>query len=106
MEFLKDWLALAALVVSLGTTVYAWLTSRSKGNAEHLKAVDAALLDHGSRIQSIESEMKHMPAKDDVVELKLALAEIKGQMGRFDESLSGVSRTVRRMEEFLLKEGK
>ena len=106
MEFLKDWLGLAALVVSLGGSIYAWITSRSKVNAEHLKDVDAKLTDHASRIQTIENELRHLPAKDDVTELKLALAEIKGTIGRFDESLSGVSRTVRRMEDFLMKDTK
>ena len=103
---LKDWFGLAALIVSFGGTVYAWLTSRSKVNAEHLREVDAGLIDHASRLQAIEQELRHLPAKDDVTDLKLALAEIKGTIGRFDESLNGVSRTVRRMEDFLMKEPK
>lgn len=80
------------------------ITSKAKANAEHLKAVDAKLVDLDRRVQSIESELKHLPNKDDVNELKLAMAQLDGTVGRLDESLSGISRTVRRVEGFLMKE--
>ncbi|WFE92291.1 DUF2730 family protein [Roseibium porphyridii] len=102
---LKNWLGVAAIVISLLTSIYAWLTSKAKANAEHLKAVDAKLIDHDRRVQELESEMKHLPDKDDVNDLKLSIAELRGTVGRLDESLSGVSRTVRRVEGYLMKEG-
>ncbi|QFS97574.1 hypothetical protein FIV06_09085 [Labrenzia sp. THAF191b] len=101
---LKEWLGVVALAISLLTSVYAWITSKAKANAEHLKAVDAKLVDLDRRVQSIESELKHLPNKDDVNELKLAMAQLDGTVGRLDESLSGISRTVRRVEGFLMKE--
>lgn len=101
---LKDWLGVVALAISLLTSVYAWITFKAKANAEHLKAVDAKLVDLDRRVQSIESELKHLPNKDDVNELKLGMAQLDGTVGRLDESLSGVSRTVRRVEGFLMKE--
>jgi septal ring factor EnvC (AmiA/AmiB activator) len=101
---LKDWLGVVALAISLLTSVYAWITSKAKANAEHLKAVDAKLVDLDRRVQSIESELKHLPNKDDVNELKLGMAQLDGTVGRLDESLSGISRTVRRVEGFLMKE--
>lgn len=106
MDELKEWLGLAALAISVGGFIYAWLTSRSKVNAEHLKSVDATLSNHALRIQAIEGELKHLPAKDDVTDLKLALAQLGGTVGRLDESLNGISRTVRRVEDFLMREGK
>lgn len=106
MDELKEWLALAALAISVGGFIYAWLTSRSNVNTEHLKSVDTTLGDHALRIQAIEGELKHLPAKDDVNDLKLALAQLGGTVGRLDESLNGISRTVRRVEDFLMKEGK
>ncbi|WP_428527129.1 DUF2730 family protein [Roseibium sp.] len=105
IEDIKNWLAVfntAGLIV-LG--VYGWLTARAKGNSEHLQKVDNKLIEHDRRIQSVESELKHMPDKDDVHDLKLALAELRGTVGRLDESLSGVSRTVRRVEEHLTNGG-
>lgn len=102
---LKDLLGAAALVISLLTSVYAWITSKAKANGEHLKTVDAKLIDLDRRVQAMESELKHLPDKDDVNELKLALAELRGTVSTLNESLSGVSRTVRRVEGFLMKEG-
>lgn len=102
----SPWLGLVALAVSLGGTVYAWMTSRSKVNAEHLKTVDTTLAEHGKAIQAIEGELKHMPAKDDVTELKISMAEIKGSVAVFNEGMGALSRTVRRIEDFLMKEGK
>jgi len=105
-ELLSPWFGLIALAVSLGGTIYAWMTSRSKVNAEHLKTVDTALSEHGKAIQAIEGELKHMPAKDDVTELKISMAEIKGSVAVFSEGMGSLSRTVRRIEEYLMKEGK
>lgn len=103
-EVLNQWLGAAALVISLLTSVYAWLTSKAKANSEHLKSVDKKMIDYDRRIQAIEGEMKHLPDKDGVNDLKLALAELRGTVGALTESLSGVSRTVRRVENFLMKE--
>ncbi|MDF1778752.1 MAG: DUF2730 family protein [Rhizobiaceae bacterium] len=103
---LSPWLGLFAMAISLGGTIYAWMTSRSKVNAEHLRSVDVELAEHGRAIQAIEGELKHIPAKDDVTELKIAMAEIKGSVAVFNEGMGTLSRTVRRIEEFLMKEGK
>lgn len=105
-EFFKEWLGLLALAISVGGSLYAWLTSRSTTNSEHLATVDKALIDHASRIQSIESELKHLPAKDDVNDLKLALAKLEGTVGRLDESLGSVSRTVQRIDGYLREDAR
>lgn len=106
-DVLGPWLGLVAVVISVASTIYAWLTSRSKDNAV---AVDGIKKDHSelaARVQTIETEMRHLPAKDDVNELKLAMAEIKGSVAVFNEGLGSLSRTVRRIEDYLTKaEGK
>lgn len=101
---LKDWLGAVAVVISLLTSVYAWLTSKAKANSEHLKTVDAKMTDLDRRTQALEAEQKHMPSKDDVNDLKLEIAEMNGTMKALGGEVAGVSRTVRRVEGFLLKE--
>jgi septal ring factor EnvC (AmiA/AmiB activator) len=101
---LKNWLGAVALIVSLSGVVYAWLTSRSKDNTSRLNSVETDLVDHGTRIQSIENELKHMPSKDDVNELKLQMSEMDGSIGRMSENLRSVNKTVNRVEEYLLKD--
>lgn len=101
---MKDGLSAVAILISLGGIVYAWVTSRSRVNAEHLKLVDEKIGEHRSRLEHIETTLKHMPPKDDVTDLKLSLAELRGSVGRLDENLTGVNRAVRRMEDYLIKE--
>lgn len=105
IDGLKDWATLANTVLAMGAFLYSWLTGKAKVNEARLKAVDEKLSDHDRRILTAESELQHLPTKDDVMELKLTLAELRGTVGRLDESLSGVSRTVRRVEDHLMKEG-
>jgi len=99
--FFKEWAGLIAVLISLLATLYAWLTSKAKVNAEHLKGVDRTLTNHDKRLSHIETEMTHLPAKDDVTELKLSLAELRGTVGRLDETVSSVGRTVHRIDDYL-----
>mgnify|MGYP001247775414 FL=1 len=108
LEPVKEWLGVFALVISVGATLYAWLTSSSRVNAEHLKgmgerleACKETIAALERRTQTVEQELRHLPAKDDVNELKLSLAKLEGTIGRLDESLSGVNRSVRRVEDYL-----
>jgi hypothetical protein len=97
----RDWLGLIAVVISLGTIVVTWLTAGSSKNAKTLDSHEKRLNAHAERLTQVENDIKHLPAKDDVTELKIAMAELKGTIGRLDEHLSGISGTVRRMDDFL-----
>lgn len=101
----SEWASAFSLGIAVLTAAYAWVTSRAKANSEHLKTVDEKLVNHDRRIQSVESELNHLPSKDDVNSLNLAIADLRGTVGRLDESVSGVSRSMRRVEGYLLKEG-
>ena len=110
MDAMKEWLGLIALVVSLGGTAYAWLTAGSKTTAKDLSAfkkeVGEKLDDHGSRIQAVESDIRHMPDKDAVTDLKLALSELRGAVGILGETVGSVQRTVLRIDDFLKQDKK
>lgn len=114
LEPMKAWLGFIALVISVGTTIWMMLTSPAKKTAsdlqshkEHaegeMRALMQAVTALGARTQSLESEMKHLPDAKAVMEMRLAIAELSGKIGRMEESQSGVARTVNRVEEFLLK---
>lgn len=101
VEVAKEWLGTVSIVIAIGSTIYVWLMSRTKVNEEHLKSVDKDLVDHDRRIQAVEGELKHLPAKDDVNDLKIAMAEMKGAIGRIDETMNGLGRSIRRVEDYL-----
>ncbi|TPL49103.1 hypothetical protein FJ937_16590 [Mesorhizobium sp. B2-4-4] len=124
MEDISTWASLASPLLSLATIVYVFLTQGSKkaqadidtfktNNAEDLAAirtsiaegraeVDKRLEDHAVRVQSIESDMKHLPSVEMFTELRLAVSDIKGNAGAQAEVVNGIARTVHRMENFLL----
>lgn len=111
-ENLSQWLTLILSFIALGGIVYGWFTSGEKENAKALdkyretqavtvSEIEGKIEAHDRRIQTVETEMKHLPDKDSVVELKLAMADLKGTVGRLDESLNSVQRTVLRIDDWL-----
>jgi hypothetical protein len=103
---LKDWLGLIALLISVGTSVVLFVGSGAKANASKLDKQETKLIDHDRRIQAVEAEMKHMPDKDTVNELKLAMSDLRGNVNTLAESVGSISRTVHRIDDYLRQEGK
>lgn len=106
MEVLKEWLGLFALVISIGSAGYAWLTAGSKANAKKLELLDARDIDHDRRIQALESQVAQMPSKDAVHHLDLKVSDLTGSVKVVVQSLQAVERTAHRIEEFLLSQAK
>ena len=104
MAELREWLGLLALIISVSGAAYAWITARSKVNAEHLKRVDESLKAHDRRIQTLESELEHRPSKDSHHQLELTMRELQGDVKLMAANIESVTRTTRRMEEFLMGE--
>jgi hypothetical protein len=112
MEELRQWAGPIGAMIAIAVTVWSWLTSgekrvaadlveHRKAQAERDKEVDDAIVGLASRLQAVEQEMRHLPDKDSVVGLQLAMAELKGTIGRLDESLGSVQRTVLRIDDYL-----
>lgn len=74
--------------------------------SQRVAQAEKTLIEHDRRIQATEAELKHMPDKDAVVELKIALAELKGAFGTLDQEMKSVSRAVGRIDEYLRQERK
>ncbi|RWE48555.1 MAG: hypothetical protein EOS79_08455 [Mesorhizobium sp.] len=111
------WLLALNTLMSIGTVVYTVMTSGAKKTAgdleSHKKAteerwgvLDKLLDDHGSRIQSIEGEMKHLPDKDMVHQLQMTMKDIQIEMANVKAETQAAARTSRRVEEFLLDRAK
>ncbi|WP_258593408.1 DUF2730 family protein [Mesorhizobium sp. AR07] len=116
LNLLMPWLGAAALILSLGNTVNGFFTSGAKQTAKDLTTTKNDLVglistltklveDQDRRLQAVEIEMKHLPDAKSFMELRLSISDMAGKMGRLEESQLGVSRTVRRVENFLMKQG-
>ncbi len=109
LSIMKDWLGVISTCIAVLTAIYAWLTKRAADNSKDLKELAKQVTELASatdkRLGKIEADMKHMPDAEALVELKLAISEMKGSFGRFEEKMTSMSRTVVRVEEFLMKKG-
>jgi len=112
MEVLKEWAGLIAVLMAVGTGAFTWFTASGRNAmnalAKHIDdqkesddQVQHKLADHDRRIQSAEAELKHLPDKDSVMELKISLADLKGTVSTVTESLGSISRTVHRIDDYL-----
>ncbi|WP_309574495.1 DUF2730 family protein [Rhizobium rhizogenes] len=116
MENLRSWLGLIALLISVGTSIWMFVTSGAKKTATELaefkksdseekKRLMEAITALGQRTQTLESELKHLPNAKDVMEMRLQISDMAGNIGRMEESQKGVARTINRVEDFLIGKG-
>ena len=75
-------------------------------NSELISGQEKKLVEHDRRIQKVENEMTHLPDKDSVMELKIALTEMRGSFSTLSETVNSVSRTVHRIDDYMRQEGK
>ena len=92
------WLSVISLVISIGTSVTIFLTSGAKTTA-------VKVTDHEARLQKIESELPHLPNKENVHKQQLDISEMKGEIGIIKKSIESTERTTRRVEDFLMTRG-
>lgn len=113
-EVLKDWLGLVAIVIAVGTSIWNIISSGSKKTASDLadfrkedaedkKALLEAVAALGQRTQALEIGMQHLPDAKAVYDLRLALEQLSGKLGRMEENQIGMSRTVLQVQDFLMK---
>nr|WP_298099740.1 hypothetical protein [uncultured Shinella sp.] len=113
-DALKDWFGLAALIIAVATSAWNIISSGAKKTASELaefrkqdaeekKALMEAVAALGTRTQAIEIGMEHLPDAKAVYELRLALEQLSGKLGRMEENQIGMSRTVLQVQDFLMK---
>lgn len=114
LEPLKAWIGFIALVISVGSSMWLILTSPSKKTASELQLLDNRVSDEmkllmqavsalGTRTQSIESELKHLPDAKAFMDMRIAISELSGKLGRMEESQLSTSRTVLQVQDYLMK---
>lgn len=106
LEVLMPWISAALAIIALVTQIKTILSAGEKKLDERVTKAEKTLIDHDRRIQSTEGELKHLPDKDTVTEIRLAMVELKGTVVTLGESVSSISRTVHRIDDYLRNEGK
>ena len=99
---IKEWLGIIAIIISVGATIYAWITARSQKNSTRLVGVQKKMVEYDRRIQSLESEFKHLPTHEQVSELRVAIAELTGVTNSTQATVSSTNNAVKRLEQNFL----
>lgn len=102
MDQVKEYAGLLAVLISVGSTVWMWLTAGSRSNATELLAAGERLDAHDRRIQSVEQEIRHMPDRETVHRLELTMKDMQTQIAAMAASAEATERTARRVEQFLI----
>lgn len=113
----KEWLGILALMVSIGGTLYAWLT---RSGHEAVKKVDqldgklvAAVAERDrkidvveDRIARVEGELKGVPDRESVHRMQLEMERMRGTIEVLNERLVPLAAISGRLQEFLLEQSK
>ena len=106
LETIKEWGGAAAVLISIGGFIYAWLTRRSKENAEtikkmgeevteRLKVIEKKLIADDRRIQHLEDNFKHLPTREQISELKVALAQVSTTVDSTNKTIHRIESDIR-----------
>lgn len=98
---ISQYLGLALAVIALLGHAKGYFSSGERQIKTDLEAVKVKLIEHDRRIQAVEGELKHLPDKDSVNDLRLTLAKLEGTVATLTESMGSVSRTVHRIDTWL-----
>lgn len=98
-QIISAMFAMAAFVLSL------WVFRTKRGRAEIDELFRRVNVVEG-RVTKTEADLHHMPDKDSVHELKLAMADMKGQMAVIIERVGPIKAIAERLQDVMLEHGK
>lgn len=112
-------LMLLLAAASLATTI---IMTRGKAAADKVAALEAKLADRASdgrvatlelrvdkvenRTTTIESELRHLPSRDQTHSMEISLQEMKGQLAVLTEKVGASASINQRLQEYLLEEAR
>jgi hypothetical protein len=102
----NPWLSLILSAVAVATVAKSWISSGEKQNTSDIAGLKKDLSAVTIRVQTIESDLRHLPDRDATHRLELALAEMNGQLKSMDERLKPVAAIGERLQEMLLQQVK
>lgn len=112
---LMPWISLAIGLTNLGGWIWAILQSPSKNNADAITKLAKALLEHEQntaklisgidrRTSTLEDALRHVPAREDMHKLELAMEKMAGALGVINAEMKAVKDIAVDTRDMLLKE--
>lgn len=100
---IAQWASAIVAIVSLAMSIWVVATKRNRAEIDELFRLSN---EHGGRITKAEADLRHMPDKESVHELKLAMADMKGQMAVIIERVGPIKAIAERLQDVMLEHGK
>lgn len=108
----------ASVLVSLAALLATIIINRGKAASDRVAALEKAVADKASsgrmgaledrvdkvedRTTTVESEIRHLPSRDQNHNMELALRDLRGEMAQLNERMKPVVATSERLQEILL----
>jgi len=92
-----------ASLLAVMLSLYTLVTARNKKDVADLVEGRAS---HEIRLTTLEGEVRHLPDKNAVHELQLAIEQVKGQLGIIVERVGPIKAIAERLQESMLEHGK
>jgi len=102
----KDVLIAVSLLISIGGTIYTFLTRTAKHADQEVAALKKRMDAEEHKVARLEAVVSQLPSKDEVHEIKLSIAKMDGAIAVQTEAMNSVQRTMMRIEGYLLEKGK
>lgn len=102
----SQYLGLALAIIALLGHAKGYFSSGEKSLQDRVEKHDKKLMEHDRRIQSVETEMKHLPDREMAHRLELAVEKMNGRLDTMAETLKPIRETTDRMNELLLENAK
>lgn len=114
-EFFRMWSGTVSTLISIATVIWVGLTSGAKKTASDLeefqkqdtdekKKLIEAITALNTRLQVVESEMRHLPNRETTHTLEIGLARITVRLDALDERLDPIVATSVRLQELMMKQ--
>jgi len=99
-------ISLALNSFNLLANVRSMLSAGEKKLDERLGKVETKLIEYDRRIQTAESDIKHLPDRDATHRMELALSDMNGKFSALEEKLKPIAATSERLHELLMEQAK
>lgn len=98
---LGPWVAIVAFLVAIANTVWVWMSQPGQLAKKQNEELNDDLKAHDRRIQSLESDSRHLPTKEDFHKLVEQFARMQARM---ETEMESMGHTVRRLDNYLRSE--
>ncbi|WP_321447404.1 DUF2730 family protein [uncultured Cohaesibacter sp.] len=104
-EEIKIWIGIISGVVALIVSGVSYLRQPSKDNSAKLDDHTDELQGLERRVDRVETQLEHVPSKDDFTSLQLSLSDLRGTVSTTEEIVKTVRRTTQNIDDWLRSNG-